>query len=118
MKVAQKVDVEKVVEMIKSNPKIVFVSDVYQVLDMCRSTFYRFYPTSSDEYNTIEEALEANKTLTKREIRDRLKESKTPASLIFLYKILTTDKKERMFLDGRCPEGDPDANDNVELKIE
>lgn len=67
------------------------MQDVYQSIGMSPSTFYRHYPTNSDEYEQINEALEANKTIMKREIRDRLAECKNPSGLVVLYRLLATD---------------------------
>lgn len=81
----------QILKLIKENDKLVFLQDVYQAIDMPASTFYRTYPTDSDDYQLIVEALEANKTLMKREIRDRLAECKNPSGLVVLYRLLATD---------------------------
>lgn len=107
----------QILKLIKENDKLVFLQDVYQSIGMSASSFYRHYPTDSDDYQLIIEALEANKTLMKREIRDRLAECKNPSGLIFLYKILTTDKKERQELDGKYVESIQPQDATIVLKI-
>lgn len=87
----QKTNLNQVLKRIKENPKIVFNQDVYTDLGISATTYYRRYPTDSDAYNEIQEALEANKTLMKREIRDRLAECKNPSGLVVLYRLLATD---------------------------
>lgn len=58
-------------------------------------TFYKYYPTGTDEYNAILEALESNRTINKSNIRDRLMKINSPAALIALYKLLATPEERR-----------------------
>ena len=108
---------QKALKNIEENQKIVFLTDVYQSLGISASTFYRQFPVDSNEYNDINDALEANKTLMKREIRDRLANCKSPVGLIALYRLLTTDPAERALLDNRDYKQD-NNNQEITLKIQ
>lgn len=120
MALKRNLKVEKIVELIENDPNIVFVGDICEALPVASSTFYTYFPSASDEYKKIDEALENNKSKKKKEIRDRLMASNSAASLIFLYKLLTKDIKERAQLDGRVvldDRKDDDAGD-ITLIIE
>lgn len=95
------------------------MQDVYQYLGMSSSTFYRLFPADSEDKQMIDEALEANKTIMKREIRDRLAENKNVVGLICLYRLLATPE-ERRALNQKENEDKDNNNDNteIELKIE
>lgn len=108
---------EKILKLVRENPKIVFLQDIYQSIGMSSSTFYRQFPKDSEAYNEIVEALEANKTVMKRDIRDRLANCKSPVGLICLYRLLTTDPVERALLDNRDYKQD-NNNQEITLKVE
>lgn len=112
----KKINLNQLLKEIKENPKIVFLQDVYQSLGMSSSTFYRKFPTDSDDYKAIIEALEANKTLMKREIRDRLAECKNPSGLIVLYRLLSTP--EEMDALNSIYKAKTDSENTIKLKIE
>ena len=108
---------QKALKNIEENQKIVFLTDVYQSLGISASTFYRQFPVDSNEYNDINDALEANKTLMKREIRDRLANCKSPVGLLALYRLLADDT-ERAALDSYRGEKKESKNDEIIIKIE
>ena len=107
---------QKALKNIEENQKIVFLTDVYQSLGISASTFYRQFPVDSNEYNNINDALEANKTLMKREIRDRLANCKSPVGLLALYRLLADDT-ERAALDSYRGEKPIKQDETIELKI-
>lgn len=108
---------EKAVKKIKENRKIVFLTDVYQSMGISCSTFYRNFPINSNGYNEIIEALEANKTLMKMEIRDRLAECKSPVGLLALYRLLGT-QEERDALNSYREEKITKSDETIELEIQ
>lgn len=109
----------EVVNAVKDNPSIVYHQDVYNYLGISSATYYKWYPTDSEDRCTIEDALESNKTLTKRKIRDRLLESKNTAALLSLYRLLAT-KEERDALNAyKVEEIEAKKGDNnIELVID
>lgn len=102
---------------VKENQKIVFLTDVYQSIGISASTFYRNFPVNSDEYNQIVDALEANKTLMKRDIRDRLANCKSPVGLLALYRLLG-NQEERDALNSYREEKVSKQEDTIELEIQ
>ena len=108
---------QKALKNIEENQKIVFLTDVYQSLGISASTFYRQFPVDSNEYNNINDALEANKTLMKREIRDRLANCKSPVGLLALYRLLGT-QEERDALNSYRDEKVTKSDETIELEIQ
>lgn len=108
---------QKALKNIEENQKIVFLTDVYQSLGISASTFYRQFPVNSNEYNDINDALEANKTLMKREIRDRLANCKSPVGLLALYRLLGT-QEERDALNSYRDEKVTKSDETIELEIQ
>ena len=108
---------QKALKNIEENQKIVFLTDVYQSLGISASTFYRQFPVDSNEYNNINDALEANKTLMKREIRDRLANCKSPVGLLALYRLLGT-QEERDALNSYREEKVTKSDETIELEIQ
>ena len=113
------VTLKEVLNVIRSNERIVFHQDIYAFLDISSSTYYRYFPTDSKEYEQITEALENNKTNMKLIIRDRLAESKNPAALLSLYRLIGT-REERDALNSYRMEEIEAKNQNktIQLKIE
>lgn len=111
--------INQILKTIKENPRVVFNQDVYAVVGISRSTYYRHFPTDSEEYIKIQDALEDNKTNMKMVIRDRLAESKSPAALLSLYRLIAT-KEERDALNSyRVEELEAkNKNNTIQLKIE
>ena len=107
---------QKALKNIEENQKIVFLTDVYQSLGISASTFYRQFPVDSSEYNDINDALEANKTLMKREIRDRLANCKSPVGLLALYRLLG-NQEERDALNSYREEKVTKSDETIELEI-
>ena len=107
---------EKILKLVRENPKIVFLQDVYQSIGMSSSTFYRQFPKDSEAYNEIVEALEANKTVIKRDIRDRLANCKSPVGLIVLYRLLGSTE-ERKALNQKDDEV-KSSEQEITLKVE
>lgn len=107
-----KLSVKEVVQLIETNDNIVFIQDIIDLLKINWTTFYKWYPKDSDDYQAINDALEMNKTTFKQKIRLKMLESGNATSLIFLYKALTTDPAERRALDGR-----DNQVDNTDKKI-
>ena len=88
--------------------------DSFSGIDNVKRQIIRLY---EEDFKKIEEALEANKSKMKREVRDRLADSNSPASLIFLYKILTKDLKERAQLDGKIIIEEKKSDDKTEIEL-
>lgn len=108
---------QKALKNIEENQKIVFLTDVYQSLGISASTFYRQFPVDSSEYNDINDALEANKTLMKRDIRDRLANCKSPVGLLALYRLLGS-QEERDALNSYREEKVTKSDETIELEIQ
>lgn len=114
----KKKEIEVLLKDISENPNIVYLQDVYNWIGISANLFYSWYPVDSEEKTRIEDALEQNKTLTKRKIRDRLLESKNTAALLSLYRLLAT-KEERDALNSyKVEEIEAKKGDtNIELVV-
>lgn len=71
-----------------------FIEDVVAWLPCDKTTFYRFFPTESNEYNTLKRMCGDNKIKTKSGIRAKLYKEKG-SSLIALYKMICTEEERR-----------------------
>lgn len=71
-----------------------FIEDVVAWLPCDKTTFYRFFPTECNEYNTLKKLLEDNKVRMKTSIRAKLYKGKG-ADLIALYKMICTDEERK-----------------------
>jgi hypothetical protein len=85
---------ERALEEIDKN-NLFFFQDVYAYLGISHDSFYRFFPTESERYETIKERLDKNKMKTKVSIRSKLHKSTSPAGLLALYKLLATNDERR-----------------------
>lgn len=71
-----------------------FIEDIVAWLPVSKETFYRFFPTDCDEYDTLKKLLEDNKVRMKTSIRAKLYKGKG-ADLIALYKMICTDEERK-----------------------
>ena len=114
----KKIPIEQVVQKIRENENCVFVQDVYELLDICRPTFYLWYKTDSPERLLIDEALETNRTKTKKIIRNRLLESKNTAALLALYRLIATPEERNILNQYKVEELEAKKSDNtIELVV-
>ena len=85
---------EKAIESIDQN-NLFFISDVIAYLGISSETYYNHFPLESKESNTIKEKLNKNAMRTKVSIRSKLHQSKSPAGLLALYKLLATNEERK-----------------------
>jgi hypothetical protein len=101
--------VENVLAILEEQPNIVFIQDIIYALKdagylrMSWGTFYKLFPKDGDDYLTIVDALEVNKTAVKYAIRKMWLDSNNPTTQIALYKLLAT-QEERDALRGSNPD--------------
>jgi hypothetical protein len=81
-------------EAIKSH-NLFFIEDIVAFLPCNKDTFYRFFPTDSDEYDTLKDLLDDNKVKTKSSIRAKLWKSNKASELLALYKLIATNEERR-----------------------
>jgi hypothetical protein len=74
-----------------SENKLFFIEDVICYLPCAKATFYDFFPSNSDELNTIKDELEKNKTEIKVSMRAKWYKSDNPSLQIALMKMIATD---------------------------
>jgi len=74
---------------IAGEPDVYFILDIIASLAISGPTFYEFFPPESNEFNTIKEKLETNKTVTKKKLRKRWNSDEaSPVLQIALYKLI------------------------------
>lgn len=81
-------------EAIKKN-NLFFIEDIVAFLPCDKTTFYRFFPTESNEYNTLKDLLDDNKVRTKSSIRAKLWKSEKAAELLALYRLIATPEEHQ-----------------------
>jgi hypothetical protein len=97
---------EQAIEAIDQN-NLFFVEDVVAYLGIAKPTFYDHFPIDSNEMNAIKEKLNKNAMRTKVSIRSKLHQSKSPAGLLALYKLLATnDERKALAMEYREHSGE------------
>lgn len=105
------------INLIKSDANVVFLADIYRALNLSNDTFYRKCPRDSAEYKEIMDALDANKAVMKKRIRDRLLDMNNPTALICLYKLLG-NADERAALNNHKTKDEGEKKDSEDIKLE
>ena len=85
---------EQALEAIKKN-NLFFIEDIVAFLPCNKDTFYRFFPTDSDEYDTLRDLLDENKIKTKSSIRSKLYKSDKASELLALYRLIATSEEHQ-----------------------
>ena len=76
------------------------IEDLLTYLPISKDTFYRYYPTGSDEYDIIKRAIEKRKVKTKQLLRKVWKSPHAaPAERIFYYKLLANKEEKEAIYD-------------------
>ena len=86
---------EQAKEEIKKN-NLFSIEDIVAFIPCDKTTFYRFFPTDCNEYNTLKEMLELNKIKTKSAIRAKLYKGEKAAELLALYRLICTNEERQM----------------------
>ena len=81
-------------EAIKKH-NLFFIEDIVAFLPCNKDTFYRFFPTNSDKYDTLKELLDDNKVKTKSSIRAKLWKSNKASELLALYRLIATPEEHQ-----------------------
>lgn len=100
------------IKLIKSDENVVFLVDIFRTLNLTADTFYRKCPKDSAEYQEIMDALDANKGVMKRRIRDRLLDMNNPTALICLYKLLGNADERAALNNHKTKDETKDKQDN------
>jgi hypothetical protein len=121
MVTTNKPTVEDALKVIAENGDLVFIDDVRCALieqgfaRLSAGTFYKLFPKDGDDYGEILDALQANRTRTKRRLRAHWMDSGNPSTEIALYKLLAT-KEEREALSMVKIDADRES-DTIELVL-
>lgn len=108
---------EEILFAINSDDKVVFMVDVYKIVGINNKLFDNYFPKGSADYEEIMEALNRNKGLMKKEIRDRLLGMNNPTALICLYKLLGT-ADERAALNNHKTKEETNTTDSNDITLE
>jgi len=76
--------------------KLFFIEDIVSFLPCDKTTFYRFFPTDCNEYNTLKELLEVNRVELKVSMRSKWYKSNAPVLQLSLYKMIATDEERKL----------------------
>lgn len=116
-----KLDKQKILtnakNLIKQNSHCVFVQDVVAELGISSSTFYRLFPSESDEYKQIDDLLFVNKTNMKQVIRNRLLECKNVVGYLSLYRLLATREERLALMTNYNDEQPKQENNKIEIEL-
>jgi hypothetical protein len=78
--------------IVKNN--LYFVEDIVGYLPCTRSSFYRIFPSDSEEFLSLKESLEKNRIKAKTQIRHNLELNNTnPTAQLALYRMIATPEE-------------------------
>lgn len=77
------------------NPSAMFIQDVIAELPCATSTFYEFFPSGSEEMETIKHTIWKNQTKAKRALRLDWFKNGNSATQLALYKLIASDDERR-----------------------
>ena len=73
--------------------KLFFIEDIIAFLPCDKTTFYRFFKPNSNEYNTLKDLLDVNRTTLKVSMRSKWYQSSAPALQMALMKLIATPEE-------------------------
>jgi len=91
-------DKDKIFEQAKqaiTDNNLFFIEDIVAFIPCDKTTFYKFFPLKSNEYNTLKDMLEENKVTTKSAIRVKLFKSNKAGELLALYRLIATNDERQ-----------------------
>lgn len=109
--------IQKMLEIIKNNPDIIYFHEIFNKLPIVKRTYYKYVRESDPEHKLILEALDDNKMNMKAEIRKKLLNINNPTGLIALYKIIGDKDDREALANNPKPKQEEPINANIELKF-
>ena len=76
--------------------RLIFIEDIIAFLPCHKSTFYEHFPNESDNYKTMFDMLETNRTELKVSMRSKWYKSNAPALQMALMKLICNDDERKM----------------------
>ena len=73
--------------------RLIFIEDIIAFLPCHKSTFYEHFPNESDNYKTMFDMLETNRTTLKVSMRSKWYKSNAPALQMALMKLIATPEE-------------------------
>lgn len=93
--------------------KLIFIEDIIAFLPCHKSTFYEHFPNESDNYKTMFDMLETNRTTLKVSMRSKWYTSNAPALQMALMKLIATPEELKK-LSMQFVESDNNTKLNIE----
>ena len=75
--------------------RLIFIEDIIAFLPCHKSTFYEHFPNESDNYKTMFDMLETNRTTLKVSMRSKWYTSNAPALQMALMKLICNDEERK-----------------------
>ena len=75
--------------------RLIFIEDIIAFLPCHKSTFYEHFPNESDNYKTMFDMLETNRTTLKVSMRSKWYKSNSPALQMALMKLIGNKEELR-----------------------
>jgi hypothetical protein len=90
-----KQDIFKQAKEATEKHRLFFIEDIVAYLPCDKTTFYRFFPTDCNEYNTLKELLTTNRTELKVSLRSKWYKSPNATLQMALMKLVCTDDERK-----------------------
>lgn len=107
---------EKALEEIEKDDNILFIEDVVAACGVSKTTFYKYIPKGSEEYEQIWAKILDNRIEVKKYIRLKLRLSGKAAELLALYRMICTDE-ERRIINQQYVEMSGQMDNNVQIEF-
>lgn len=83
-------------KQIAESKKLIFVEEVVSFLPCTKTTFYEYFPASSDEMNELKTIINNNKVAIKSTMRKKWYDSENPTLQLALYRLTSTKEEHKL----------------------
>jgi hypothetical protein len=98
--------------------RLIFIEDIIAFLPCHKSTFYEHFPNESDNYKTMFDMLETNRTTLKVSMRSKWYTSNAPALQMALMKLIATPEElKKLSMQFIESENSTKINNNIQVEI-
>ena len=98
--------------------RLIFIEDIIAFLPCHKSTFYEHFPNESDNYKTMFDMLETNRTTLKVSMRSKWYTSNAPALQMALMKLIATPEELRKLSMQYVESENVNTNTNTSITVE
>ena len=95
--------------------RLIFIEDIIAFLPCHKSTFYEHFPNESDNYKTMFDMLETNRTTLKVSMRSKWYTSNAPALQMALMKLIASPEELKKLSMQYIESDNKNRNENFDI---